>query len=1042
MALMKDPKPVTYSGEMKVWQCINDKLPDDIVCYFNREVRTREFDFCLLAKNIGFIIIEVKGWNRGHIKKAVSSDEIVMADGRVEDSPKKQARSYAISLYNIMKEEHNIDPLVMDMVCYPFLSGADYNELGLSQVSEPESTLLSEDIENESAFKEKILGIYNKFRGRNFDNMTGEVYDIARRHFEPFYTVKTHAESGTPYSCLSVYPSGMSADDIDDAVTSYFQGTKQIIFTGSPSDPDALAKRLSAAFAERHIMIKNGSLAIDPSDEKFDINVKGGRMSIFNFEAVFIENDMELASFKAYNGRLSEEQEKILKSIACAVGFNIDQFNIEHAQVGRDIDVKAGAGTGKTYSMVSRIAFLCDRASNSDVLDPAEEIAMLTFTRDAAANMKSRLKQLFLNYFLLTGKTKYLEMVTSAEKMRISTIHSFAKDIISNTAAAIGAGADVSVVSGKYDKQRIFDRFFNEYLAKENKSAPFFFKDTPIKINDLRRLMIDIASELYERGCDIRSTDMSAWGTPPPEMPYLNKFLEKVVIAAEKEYSETLLKNNSIASSEYMIDLKRCVESDAFNSNLYRFKYVFIDEFQDTDDVQIAAFISMQRKLHFNFFIVGDLKQSIYRFRGATMTAFEKMGCDNGNWLFFPLTVNYRSDKRLLRRFDNTFAYMGGKGLLTYKKETDTLTGVRVNGINDDLLIEAVPYDKKNTDGFYESLFDVVEKQKRRIEDEMKTGELSENERTIAILTRSNSQINTILKTVKKRNEEKGPIVIESVDDRDLFSLPPGIDLCKLTSAFCHPYDPAYLCDLIRSRNVYMKVDLGSLIGKNSEEKTAYLIGCLDKYYTSVMKKTWEELVFDIQNEPVLKTLRQIYDASTPWAAYSFYDIHKQEYYRANYDLIFEELSNMARNKYLTIDSVNKFLRVNLISSGSLKKARDIDPGSCPSEVKVVCLTAHRAKGLEYGTVIIPYTEKEGGSQRARLDVSYADGKIGYRISYKNNSFSNSYFQSRIEEEENKMDEARVLYVAMTRAIDNFIWFKKSKPDADDEYWGDMLKEL
>ena len=95
MALMKDKQPDTYDGEKKVWQCIKDNLPEDIVCYFNREVKGREFDFCLLIKDVGFMIIEVKGWNKSHISRVVSPDEIIMADGNVEDSPKKQARSYS-----------------------------------------------------------------------------------------------------------------------------------------------------------------------------------------------------------------------------------------------------------------------------------------------------------------------------------------------------------------------------------------------------------------------------------------------------------------------------------------------------------------------------------------------------------------------------------------------------------------------------------------------------------------------------------------------------------------------------------------------------------------------------------------------------------------------------------------------------------------------------------------------------------------------------------------------------------------------------------
>ena len=448
MATMKDKQPDTYEGEKKVWQCIKDNLPEDIVCYYNREVKGREFDFCLLIKDVGFMIIEVKGWNKNHISKVVSPDEIIMAYGKTEDSPRKQARSYSFKLKNLMNEKYGINPLVMNMVCYPFISEAEYSKLGLSVVSEPENTLFSEDIESAYNFSRKILGVYQDSQQINFDKMVGDKYDIARHHFEPAYIITPPAQNVIPYSCLSVFSEGITLTNINDIISSYFKGTKQVIFTKGTSDLEVIAKQLSEAFTRNHIMIKEGNLAINSSDSKETvITVKNNRLSVFNFEAVFIEEDITISSFQAYNGNLSDEQEAELANIAAVTNFNIDQFHIEHAEIGRDIQVKAGAGTGKTYSMVSRIAFLCSHASNSGVFNPAAEIAMLTFTDDAALNMKSRLKQLFVNYFILTNNTQYLEMVTNIEKMRISTIHSFAKEIISNTAITLGIGTDFTTIA-------------------------------------------------------------------------------------------------------------------------------------------------------------------------------------------------------------------------------------------------------------------------------------------------------------------------------------------------------------------------------------------------------------------------------------------------------------------------------------------------------------------------------------------------------------------------------------------------------------------
>lgn len=548
--------------------------------------------------------------------------------------------------------------------------------------------------------------------------------------------------------------------------------------------------------------------------------------------------------------------------------------------------------------------------------------------------------------------------------------------------------------------------------------------------------MLDVANKLYEKGCDIKNIDISSWGDAPVEMPYLNKIIEQVVVETEKEYSKLLIDNNAVALSEYMIHLSKCIENEAFNTNLYEFKYVFIDEFQDTDDAQIASFIAMQKKLGFSFFIVGDLKQSIYRFRGATMTAFEKMGCDNGNWISYTLNINYRSDRRLLNTFDKAFFYMNRINLLKYEQTTDALRGVKVNNIRDDLLVQPVPYhnsDRINSTEYYDMLFNAIAVQKQRIASEMETKELSKNERTIAILTRGNRQIAEILKEAKKRD-----VIIESDNNSDLYRLAPSIDLCRLTSALCNPYNPTYLFDLIHSRNVNVIFDVRSILGKTDEEKTAVFIDCLDKFFVSAMGKTWKELIRDIQNEPVLKTLRLIYEATKPWKAYSPSDEYMQEYYRANYELVFEELSRMNKKNYLTLDSINESLHINIMT-GTEAKSREIDTDT--KDIRVICLTVHKSKGLEYGAVIMPATDAKIDEQHKNgLEVSYIDGKIGYCLSANGNQYSNSFYESKTEIKEMMMEETRILYVAMTRAIDSFIWFINL--DAKGNNWGEMLKEM
>ena len=83
-----------------------------------------------------------------------------------------------------------------------------------------------------------------------------------------------------------------------------------------------------------------------------------------------------------------------------------------------------------------------------------------------------------------------------------------------------------------------------------------------------------------------------------------------------------------------MILLNHAVNGSFKKKCNLKYKYLFVDEFQDTDDVQIDLFKRLQMMIGDNckVFIVGDLKQSIYRFRGAKLTAFAGKKEFVGEW--------------------------------------------------------------------------------------------------------------------------------------------------------------------------------------------------------------------------------------------------------------------------------------------------------------------------------------------------------------------------------------------------------------------------
>ena len=1035
MAKMMDIKDETYAGEQKVYECIESNLPDEVICYYNREINGKQFDFCLLIEHMGMLIIEVKGWNASNIIRVINPDTIeTNLYQNPVSSPKKQARSYKFALVNTCNNKYCINPLVMDMVCYPFLSENEYKNCGLNIVSEPEFTLFKEDIENPTKFAKKIAVVYQKSNQTVYDKMVGDVYITCRKHFEVIEEARS--EASLPYSELRVYSNDISISDISSIVSSYFSGTKQLIFVSKEDEVKQIVRNILNKFDEDGLYLKGRNFIIN-SNKKNEVKIKDGKVSFFNFEVYTISDLPQRigSNFVIYNGLVDENRESDLQYIAASSKFNLQQYMVEHAPIDKDIVVKAGAGTGKTFSMISRISFICHQASNANILDVKNEIAMLTFTTEAAINMKSRLKQAFMNYFVLTRNKKYLDMISGIENMRISTIHSFSGLVIKDTSLPLGIGVDFSTVSGTYNKQKIFDQYFNEYLKKKNEEEPMFFGNIPGSIYDFRKMLLRFADMLYNKGFDIKEATEDVFGQPIAKMPYMKEIIQEVIIKTEKTFSSFLYENNSVSLAEYMLYLNKCVNDESFNKNLYQYKYIFIDEFQDVDDSQIAAFLSMQKKLGFKFFIVGDLKQSIYRFRGATMDAFNKMGCSGNEWKEYTLNINYRTDMRLLEEFSELFNYMGERNLIPYIENKDKLIGSTSNQLlSSDELIEKITYSKEDEeDDIYRTLFEKIKQRKAEIESNPSFSKLSPSEKTIAILVRTNFQISKILRQAKNQDI----VLVESDSNGDLYRIQSSIDLCKLTAALSNPRNPVYLFDLLLSNNINIKFPVEKLIKMQESEKLQFLIKCLDEFYLNVLNLSWNELVFEVQSKPVLMVLRKIYEASKPWKTYSL-DETKQQYYRTNYDLVFEDLSKEGKYSYLTLDSINESLHI-LINTGSEKASRSITDGA--DYVRIVCTTVHKSKGLEYDTVVIPFTtDSIDTMHRNGLDITYVNGKVGYCFSVNGESMSNEYFITDDEIRENEMEVSRILYVALTRAINKIVWLNKI--DSTGHTWGKLLEEI
>ena len=1021
MAVMIDKKP-EYKGEAKVWECFSNNLPNEVIIYNNREINGREFDFCILMKNVGLIIVEVKGWLADSIFDVAGVDEIIIQGySKPEKSPKKQARAYRFGLLNMLNDKYNVSPLIFDMVCYPFISKKEYYEKRLDIASEEVLTIFKEDLEDTSKLGNKLLAAFNQCKTIPHAEMDEVLFGKIRQHFEPHFVIKKPLERADqlPYSILSICPGKIKKKEIHDIVNRFFAGTKTVIFVESEDSAESVLYVLEEEFNERCIEAgKNLKFNNKPNN---DFGISDNAFRVFNFELYIVDGLSGLTedNVVVYEGKCSEDERYLLECLAGKSSFNIQQYGIEHADSEKNILVKAGAGTGKTYSMVSRVSYLCNRYENP-IVNVIDDIAMVTFTNDAADNMKKRLKQLFINYYVLTGNPKYLNLIEDTDLMRISTIHKFARELIKESSLQMGLGDNFAITSGDFSKEKIYEKYLNAFIAKKESENPNFINEIKLPLYQFRRMLIEFSNQLYNKSIDIKKIQEVELGQAPGLMPFFNEIIVEVIIAAEKEYEQKIQESNKIDLRETMILLNAVVNQKDKKKTHLDYKHIFIDEFQDTDDAQIDSFLKIQKLIGSgcHLFVVGDLKQSIYRFRGATISAFEQLHATPDKWEEHTINTNYRTDSRLLEIMDEIFKEMGEHAWLPYTYESDHLVSNLECGAEEDGLFRCVTYHGKN-DELMETLLTLMKQEKDRIVALSQQRNLSVEEKTIAILVRENWQIEAIIKGCKELDEK---IEIETKVGGDLYQLEPTMDFCKLLLALSNPDDPVCIVNLIESNYIYGSILYQGLQNCEKKEQIIQLTGILDRYLLERMGKTWSELLSYVRANPILVVLKDIYDNLRPWECYSE-EVEKQQFYRSNYDLVIEKIIKAYSVDYLTLNVITNSVQINILTRQQ-EMARSMNEDA--AGIRYLCTTVHKAKGLEYGTVILPYTGQAiDNLKKANTDVNYSKSKLAYSIKVGDNRKDcNSNYDSTEEINQRVCEEARILYVALTRAIRSFIWMK------------------
>lgn len=275
--------------------------------------------------------------------------------------------------------------------------------------------------------------------------------------------------------------------------------------------------------------------------------------------------------------------------------------------------VLSGAGTGKTKVLTTRLAYILaqHKANPWNCL-------VVTFTNRAAREMKERVEALI-------GEV--------ANSVWLGTFHSICVKILRNHAEIVGLKSNFTIL-GDDDQKRLIKQIMEQESIDDKKYPP--------------QAVLDKIGRWKDKGLSIDKIG--------------EDFRENVVTHLYRKYQERLLELNCVDFGDIILHALSILMSDAEILEKYqnRFKYIMVDEYQDTNVTQYLLIRLLSQK-HRNLCCVGDDDQSIYSWRGAEIENILRFGKDFADAKTVRLERNYRSTANILAAASNLISHNQGR---------------------------------------------------------------------------------------------------------------------------------------------------------------------------------------------------------------------------------------------------------------------------------------------------------------------------------------------------------------------------------------------
>lgn len=746
--------------------------------------------------------------------------------------------------------------------------------------------------------------------------------------------------------------------------------------------------------------------------------------------------------------------------------------------------VDASAGTGKTFVLVRAILKLIYIAWDRDVHLDVDQFILITFTNKAADELEKALYDALLNRRANAPQqekdlwARQLERVSGAF---IGTIHSFCKKEIlrpfgydqgvAREAGVTFAGQllDEAVrdVMEAYDAGRI-DEWIDDGVSEHERirevlnsapDVPLFDAEGALPQHEFDERLKKAMELIHNRGWSTGEVLRWTCENQPEDngYPYRSLFAALVRVT-DLVYREKKSEDQVLDNYDLLYRAVQLLEDEREGVNVghhlgRRFQYLFIDEFQDTDQLQKRIVDSLVEHLD-GILVVGDWKQSIYRFRGAEPQllediAEEHMTANGGNP--FPLTVSGRPSEQLRKAINRLFRSVGERfaGLdveleewVTRWEADDEIPEVIVRGTGQDDL-------EARLDATSNAISDLLgqEWQGRKERRTVHSGD-------VVVLCRTNDEVETYVQGLSARGLDA-----RSEQGKAFYARPEIVSTYRMLRLVLNQGDDAALAAALSTpylRDVDLKEYEHDLIQYDIEGGN-FLVDKLRRDHPEILGPSAGEnsspgkldrLRKSVRTDTAAQVLDQLYDE------FGILDYYEEEGNTAAVQNL-QRLREIARtlmqdDQALTLRLFTDYLR----RAGEVRQEEDkVEPEDEDRQVSHVrVMTVHQAKGLEFPFVVIPEIQRDLVrswnlpsmilTEDHGLDVSVLDANRDEQGT-RSNRFREILNSNRAGDVK---EEMRVFYVAVTRAQHSVLLIGDDECDPrdvpNDAFEGESLSDV